>query len=82
MTVVFTSTFGLDPAMRTEASGSKIAEEWYSRAMVELCSPAFDQRLPAGASGSYIAGVPTGPDANDMANGISAKFAVWPVAVA
>jgi len=56
---------GFEPAIRTEASGNRIAEEWYNLAMLDDESPASDQREPFGALGLYIAGVPTGPDASD-----------------
>jgi hypothetical protein len=43
------SGLGLLPAMRTDESGSSVADEWYRRAT--LPRPTLRQRWPAGASG-------------------------------
>ena len=52
MVVVLTSIFGFEPAINTDASGRRIAEEWYKRAMFDVANPSLDHREPAGALGS------------------------------
>ena len=51
MVVRLTSTLGFEPAIMTEPSGRRIAEEWYKRGMLEVDKPCELHRDPLGAAG-------------------------------